>query len=422
MFTLRRGLRFSDGTPVRPTDLRASLERVQAATSLAAEQPNYFAGIVGAGRCMRRPVPCSLARGIEIDERARTVTIHLTRRTRTSCTSSRCLRVRRAGRHARQPLTGARAAGHRPLSRRHLGCEARRGARPQPALPARPPRAAGRASPTGSTSSIAPMRRRPSGSIAAVQRGAADVTVVAEPVLHPRSREPHPLAGRRSRRAGSTAVRRRPRTGCPSTSRRRAVRRRPRAAGGEPRDRPAGLVELLGGPEVGAPNCQFLPPAFPGYVPYCPYTAGPRRAAAGPRRTWSTPAGSCGVRARGRARHHPACAAWSLRRPVLSRRLLDELGFRTRCGWSRPSMRRPRRAGHADHHRPHRMGSRLPRPVELHRADTSRAAMARVNISRLCDRTLDRQHHAAAGAPQTDAGGAWAAPTAASSTLHQPCR
>jgi peptide/nickel transport system substrate-binding protein len=35
------------------------------------------------------------------------------------------------------------------------------------------------------------------------------------------------------------------------------------------------MVELRGGPEVVVPTCQVLPPNFPGYQPYCPYTVDP---------------------------------------------------------------------------------------------------------------------------------------------------
>lgn len=35
------------------------------------------------------------------------------------------------------------------------------------------------------------------------------------------------------------------------------------------------LVEVFGGPSVAVPTCQLLPPKFPGYSPYCPYTTGP---------------------------------------------------------------------------------------------------------------------------------------------------
>jgi peptide/nickel transport system substrate-binding protein len=35
------------------------------------------------------------------------------------------------------------------------------------------------------------------------------------------------------------------------------------------------LVKLYGGPNLATPTCQVLPPEFPGYKPYCPYTANP---------------------------------------------------------------------------------------------------------------------------------------------------
>ena len=35
------------------------------------------------------------------------------------------------------------------------------------------------------------------------------------------------------------------------------------------------LVKLYGGPRLASPTCQVLPPQFPGYKPYCPYTANP---------------------------------------------------------------------------------------------------------------------------------------------------
>jgi peptide/nickel transport system substrate-binding protein len=35
------------------------------------------------------------------------------------------------------------------------------------------------------------------------------------------------------------------------------------------------LVKIYGGPQLASPTCQVLPPNFPGYTPYCPYTANP---------------------------------------------------------------------------------------------------------------------------------------------------
>ena len=44
------------------------------------------------------------------------------------------------------------------------------------------------------------------------------------------------------------------------------------------------VLDLYGGPERGRITCQFLPPNFPGYVPYCPYTVD-----ANPSGQWSAP-------------------------------------------------------------------------------------------------------------------------------------
>src|SRR5215212_3044569 len=73
-FQLRRGLRFSDGRPVRPEDFRASIERV---VRLAGRVAPYYAGIVGANACS--PRRCDLTKGIQTDATARTITIYLLR-------------------------------------------------------------------------------------------------------------------------------------------------------------------------------------------------------------------------------------------------------------------------------------------------------------------------------------------------------
>ncbi len=41
-------------------------------------------------------------------------------------------------------------------------------------------------------------------------------------------------------------------------------------------------VILYGGPRLATPTCQILPPGFPGYEPYCPYTKSPGT-------TWTAP-------------------------------------------------------------------------------------------------------------------------------------
>ncbi len=74
-FQMRRGIRYSDGEPVVPADIRRGLARDLRAGGPAAE---LYAGIDGASRCISRPATCDLSRGIVVDDDAGTVTFHLT--------------------------------------------------------------------------------------------------------------------------------------------------------------------------------------------------------------------------------------------------------------------------------------------------------------------------------------------------------
>src|SRR3954447_2859806 len=78
VFTLRPGLRYSDGSPVRPVDFRASLENL-ARHHHPGLLPPFYQDIVGWRHCARRPGRCDLSAGIATDARLRTITVHLTR-------------------------------------------------------------------------------------------------------------------------------------------------------------------------------------------------------------------------------------------------------------------------------------------------------------------------------------------------------
>ncbi len=77
VFTVRRGIRYSDGTLVEPEDFRASLENLL--RRHGRQLPTFFDTIVGASRCVRLPRACDLSSGIVIDGRERTITVRLTR-------------------------------------------------------------------------------------------------------------------------------------------------------------------------------------------------------------------------------------------------------------------------------------------------------------------------------------------------------
>jgi peptide/nickel transport system substrate-binding protein len=157
---------------------------------------------------------------------------------------------------------------------------------------------------------------------------------------------------------------------------------------------------------VGGPTCQTLPAAFPGYAPYCPYSA---RSAPG--RGWTAPDLD---RARGLIAHsgragervilHAPDYDAPLARYYAG--LLRELGFRTTLRIQPgdaydvydPATRATTGFGGwaADYLGP----SNFLLPIYGCRSAS--------NLSRLCDRTLERLDARALAAPPTDAATAWA--------------
>jgi len=73
-FRLRPGITYSTGRPVQPADFRRALER---ALIITHDPSHYYQAIVGADTCIARPKRCSLSQGIATDDRTRTVTFHL---------------------------------------------------------------------------------------------------------------------------------------------------------------------------------------------------------------------------------------------------------------------------------------------------------------------------------------------------------
>lgn len=73
-FRLRAGIRYSNGTLLRAHDFRRAIERLFRLRSPGA---SYYAGLVGAPACERRPAGCDLHEGIQTDEVSRTVVFRL---------------------------------------------------------------------------------------------------------------------------------------------------------------------------------------------------------------------------------------------------------------------------------------------------------------------------------------------------------
>jgi YVTN family beta-propeller protein len=72
-FTLRRGIRYSNGAPMRASDFRRGMQR-QLSFGLGAA---YYEGIRGGSACIRHPKRCDLSAGIVTDDAAGRVTFRL---------------------------------------------------------------------------------------------------------------------------------------------------------------------------------------------------------------------------------------------------------------------------------------------------------------------------------------------------------
>jgi len=77
-FTLRRGIRYSNGVALRASDIRRGIQR-QLTIGRAAGIPGYYDGILGARACQPHPKRCDLSAGILTDDMAGTVTFRLAR-------------------------------------------------------------------------------------------------------------------------------------------------------------------------------------------------------------------------------------------------------------------------------------------------------------------------------------------------------
>jgi peptide/nickel transport system substrate-binding protein len=74
-FKLRKGIHYSTGGVVKPSDFTYTFERQFKA---AAPASGFYQGLVGGDACAKKPKACDLSKGVVADDAAGTVTFHLT--------------------------------------------------------------------------------------------------------------------------------------------------------------------------------------------------------------------------------------------------------------------------------------------------------------------------------------------------------
>jgi YVTN family beta-propeller protein len=264
-FRLREGLRFSNGRPLRPADVRASIERLLVMINGG---PGGYLPIKGATRCTARR--CDLSSGIALDGVAGTVTIRLERPDVEFLHKLANALVIPAGSPlgpAEQPLPGTGPYMVKRWDKRG-------------GLLVRNPyfRVHSPDRPDGFADEITLQGMRPQDQVAAIERGTADVATFdftpVEEVVRGRSRF--------GTRLHADSL---PQTWLLFMNTRVAPfdDARVRRALNYAMDR-GRVAELLGSRETHKPTCQLLPPGFQGYTPSCPFSVG-----ASPAGVWTAP-------------------------------------------------------------------------------------------------------------------------------------
>ena len=276
-FRLRSGIRYSNGRRVRPSDVRHTFERD---FKLGTPAASYYDRIVGAVRCERKPRRCDLSDGIVADDRAGTVTFRLT-----EPDPEFLEKLALPFAYVVPVGTPAREVGARPLPA--PGPYVIAGYRPKREIRlARNPHFqewSQAAQPDGYPDEIVfQIGGTPDGAVNAVVQGKADAFSTSQSQTPPSAST---LAAIQTRYAGQVHANPQPATVALFLNTRLPPfdRLEVRKALNYAADR-AAAVEATGGPDVAQATCQILPPGFPGYEPYCPYTVAPNE-----RGAWTAP-------------------------------------------------------------------------------------------------------------------------------------
>ena len=271
VFTLRKGIKFSNGQPVTVKDVVASFQRIFKVKSPTSG--SFYAGIVGAKACLAKPVTCTLKGGVSANAKANTVTINL-------IAPDPEFKYKLAVPHASiVPASSPSSdAGTKPIPTTGPYYFASYNPNKQLVMKRNPyyKEWSKDAAPDGYPDQITQSYGLTvEAQITAIENGQYDWTLESPPAdrlnemgtkyasqthvetltafwYAPMNTRIAPFNNLKARQAVNYAI-----------------------------DRNA-LVKIFGGPKLATPSCQVLPPGFPGHVDYCPYTKNPGK-------TWSAP-------------------------------------------------------------------------------------------------------------------------------------
>lgn len=264
VFQLRKGIQFADGRPVTVKDVVSSFQRIFKVSSPTAG--SFYNGIIGAEACLKTPATCTLAGGVVGDEAAGTVTFHLV------APDAEFFDKLAVPHGVILPAdTPARDMGSTPI----VGTGAYMFAAYDPNKQLKIVRNphfkewSKDAQPDGYPDEIHyDFGLTGQAQITAIENGQADWTFDEPPA--DRLAEIGTKYKDQVHINALTAIWYAPmNTNLPPFNNLKA-----RQAVNFAIDRNA-VVKLFGGNALAAPACQVLPPGFPGYEPYCPYTLNP---------------------------------------------------------------------------------------------------------------------------------------------------
>jgi peptide/nickel transport system substrate-binding protein len=261
-FQIRKGIKFSDGTVMKPSDFVKTFERqftVPGPTS-------FYSGIVGASAC--KPTACDLSKGVVADDNAYTLTIHLTAPDPEFLDKLALPFAYVVPASTSSKLTGNKVPpGTGPYMWKSYDPN-------KEAVLVRNPyfkQWSKDAQPAGNPDQIIEKYGlQVSDEVTQVQNGGADEVFDGDVIPADRLNELNSpqYASQVHVNALTADWYFAFNTTTPPFNNLKA-----RQAVNYAFDRKA-AVTIAGGPSLAVPTCQILPPNFPGYKPYCPYTAG----------------------------------------------------------------------------------------------------------------------------------------------------